>query len=184
MASCKGARIDTELKFAVESGESTIVKELLDKGANVHVDDEYCIKCAASYNYSKIAKLLIEAGADISNQMGNALMTVISQEYVATLEVFLECANISEELFEKALIYAAIYGKKESLLKLIESRDISKELLERILDISISLRDSQMAVLIVNHAKNVSETAAHAIEIARKYGANMKFMAPLFQLIK
>lgn len=52
------------LCVAVEENKLEIVKYLIDKGANVHIDDQFPLLSAIFYGHLDIVKFLVQRGAD------------------------------------------------------------------------------------------------------------------------
>jgi ankyrin repeat protein len=56
--------INDTLSMSAENGHYEIVKILLEKGADVHTDDDYALRLSAQNNHIDTMKLLLEYGAD------------------------------------------------------------------------------------------------------------------------
>lgn len=63
-----GHLITLVVTYAISIGGNmmTILQELIKEGADVTVDNNYCIKRAVDNNYFRLTKILIEAGADVT----------------------------------------------------------------------------------------------------------------------
>ena len=71
-----GANIDTNddaLKWASSNGHLEVVKFLVEKGANVHADDNYALGWASENGHLDVVKFLVEKGADVNADNNCAL---------------------------------------------------------------------------------------------------------------
>ena len=57
------AQDDRALRRAAEYGHKSIVELLLRAGANVHARDDYALRWAAEYGHKEVVELLLKAGA-------------------------------------------------------------------------------------------------------------------------
>jgi len=53
------------LQWAVVYNQLKVIKLLLDKGADIHTDDNYALRLAAERGYLEVVKLLLRSGADV-----------------------------------------------------------------------------------------------------------------------
>ena len=74
----KGADIHANnnfaLKWSAENGHLDIVKYLVEKGANVHANNDFALKYSARYGHLDVVKFLVEKGADVHAENDYALI--------------------------------------------------------------------------------------------------------------
>ncbi|WP_164522222.1 ankyrin repeat domain-containing protein [Halocella sp. SP3-1] len=116
------------LVFAVDCGNSGIVKLLLEAGANVNDYSGWdALRKASQKGYSEIEKLLLEARADINatgDEGWTALTWAASKGYLEMVEVLLETGvdvNFRDDNGWTALIWAAYKGYPEIVEVLLEA---------------------------------------------------------------
>src|SRR3990172_8474336 len=59
------AENDQALRWAAEKGYLDVVKLLLDRGADIHAENDYALRLAAEYGQLDVVKLLLDRGANI-----------------------------------------------------------------------------------------------------------------------
>jgi len=57
--------VDSGLRYSCQKNRIDIVKLLLDNGADIHTENEYCLKIAVEYYYFDLTKYLLKRGANI-----------------------------------------------------------------------------------------------------------------------
>jgi ankyrin repeat protein len=57
--------LNDELIVASKYGHLEVVKFLVEKGANIHADNNLALRCASKYGHLEIVKFLVKNGADI-----------------------------------------------------------------------------------------------------------------------
>ena len=77
----------------IESGDSDKVKRLIEEGADVNAKDNYgntALMWASQHGYIEVAKLLIEAGADVNLRGTTALMIALEEGHTEIVELLKE----------------------------------------------------------------------------------------------
>ena len=64
---------DKALLKANRKGFIKIAKLLIDAGANIHTKKDYALRIASEYGHTEIVKLLLDAGADVHTYNDEAL---------------------------------------------------------------------------------------------------------------
>lgn len=115
--------VDEELfQNAVNSGDLTTVKKLLDKGFNVQYNYNYALRTAAGNGDRKMVELLLENGADV-HQDGNApLNAAVIGGYIDMVKRLL-AAKSSVHGREDAFYSAVSNDDNEMLTLLLNNRD-------------------------------------------------------------
>lgn len=120
----------TPLFFATSSGNISLVKFLVEKGANVNVVDDFGqspITLAVAQGYPDIIDILIDAGADINtkdNHVGTLLMLSISKNNKTSLKTLLRrgaALNVGAITGATALHIASQISDTEIVEELLKS---------------------------------------------------------------
>ena len=67
---------DCALCNSVERGHLEVVKYLVERGVDIHQDDDYALSLAVTHRHLGIVKFLVENGANIHNNDDEALWTL------------------------------------------------------------------------------------------------------------
>ena len=108
----------------ISIGDTTLVKSLLDKGADINATDEglTLLMKVATEGYLKTAKLLIDKKADIdasSNEGGTALIAASMFGYIKIVELLVN-AGANTKLKNKMGYTAEMYAKEKGYTNIIE----------------------------------------------------------------
>jgi ankyrin repeat protein len=141
----KGANIhfnnERPLKIAIIKQNIDIVRLLITNGANIHVDNQYCIGLAARLGNLKILEILINAGANIN----------IPDVYNPLLQ------HIQSEAFNMDIIN-----------KLIEAGANVNVLNGRLLEEAVSRENVELVSRLIEAGANVQLKDNEALKIARR----------------
>ena len=130
---------ETSLHIAFYNFNLDNVKLLIEKGANIHANDNYSLKYASVFGYLNIIKLLIEKGADIH----------ANNDYTLRISSRFGYLNIIKYLIEKG---ADIHVNNNYSLRIAfqnEHLDVIKYLIEKGADIN-SLNDQNVLLKLLN----------------------------------
>lgn len=72
---------------ACRIGDLTLAKALLDKGVDIHIEDDEPLRLAASHGNLEVVKLLIKNGADIHADNNAALRCAIKSRHHDIVEL-------------------------------------------------------------------------------------------------
>lgn len=117
------------LTIAVEKGVPSIVKMLLDAGADVHFGDDTPIRNAVSSGNKEIVKILIDAGANVNVDNGSPLYYAITETNdIELLKMLLDAgAKVNSSIIETAKRSAKTERKNPEILKLLQQYKNKKE---------------------------------------------------------
>ena len=87
-----GANIHNKkiIKIACDKGNLPIVELLINHGANITVDNNYCLMTVVHFGYVEIFKLLINFGADIAAQNNRCIRIAIDNGYYEMVKVLID----------------------------------------------------------------------------------------------
>ena len=108
------------LTYCSQYGYIEVVKLLLEKGANIHADDDYALRWSARNEHIEVVKLLLEKGANIHADNDYALRWSAKNGHIEVVKLLLEKgANIHAD-DDYALRLSACYGQIEVVKYLLE----------------------------------------------------------------
>lgn len=97
--------LEEQLIAAAKNGKTSGVKDLLERGADIHAHGDYALRWAAYLGNTETVKLLLDYGADIHANEDEALKWATENGHTETVRLLLDRgANI-----------AAHYGHTETL---------------------------------------------------------------------
>ena len=84
--------LDQQLVLASEKGYLSLVKELLDRGADIHAPQggDKALRLAAEHGHLEVVKLLLDRGADIHAQNDYALKLAATNGHLDVVELLLD----------------------------------------------------------------------------------------------
>jgi hypothetical protein len=103
-----------------ELGKLNVVKFLVEKGANIHYNNEHCTGTAAHYGYFDLVKYFYEKGADITAENGYIFYWAASQGHLEIVKFLLEKGIDIHINNDSALCLSAERGKLEVMKYLLE----------------------------------------------------------------
>jgi ankyrin repeat protein len=118
----------TALMLAAMFGHTALVQKLLQRGADVHAQDDEgftAFMVAAQFNNTAAAELLLDKGAQIDHGAGDgvtALMLAAGRGFADALELLLKRGakhNLVDENGWSALMHAANFGDEEPVRVLL-----------------------------------------------------------------
>lgn len=96
------------LTCACEKGHFETVELLVNKGANIHIYDEYPLRVACGYGRFDIVKLLLKNGANIHAKNDNSIIRAACNGHTETVKLLLENGADIHAGNESALYYAIL----------------------------------------------------------------------------
>jgi ankyrin repeat protein len=78
------------LRWASQNGHIEVVKLLLEKGANIHADDDFSLRIASQQGHLEVVKLLIENGANVNAQDDYSLRWASQNGHIEVVKLLLE----------------------------------------------------------------------------------------------
>jgi len=131
IASANQTSINSKFIVAVCTGETELVKNFLDKGADINArnsDGHTALIIASKAGYTETVRTLLDKGADIeekSNKTGaTALMAASSYGYIETVRLLIGNGariNANDDIHRTALMFASAHGHVEICKLLIEN---------------------------------------------------------------
>lgn len=113
----------TALSFACDKGRTEVVMLLIERGADVKVEDTFYkatpITWAASNGHAAVVKLLVEAGADPAAALGMA----VQGDKLEVVRAVLDSGRVKPESLSGTLAAAKAAGKAE-MVKMLEDAGV------------------------------------------------------------
>ena len=100
-------KLNRRLVSAAVLGDLDMVKESLEKGANIKFGGNMALVKASSYGYLNIVKYLVEKGADIHHNADNSLRLAIVNDH---LDVVKYLVDKGSRIDDSMIVYAQLYG--------------------------------------------------------------------------
>jgi len=94
--------INQQFIKAVQNNQIDELKNLLDRGADIHADNDEALRCSASNGHLETVKFLVAQGANIHANDDDALKNAASQNHNDVLQV------LSAFIQEEKLLVAAV----------------------------------------------------------------------------
>jgi hypothetical protein len=120
----KGADVhannDEALRWASENGHLEVVKLLLENGADVHANNDEALRWASENGHLEVVKLLLENGADVHANNEYALRWASENGHIEIVKLLIEKGADVHADNEYALRYASYNGHLEVVKLLLE----------------------------------------------------------------
>ena len=113
-------QLNKQLIHAATNGQLEIIKYLVEKGADIHFNNDYALRLASSYGKLDVIKYLVEQGADIYRNNNSTLRRASQSNQLEIIQYFL--LDCEMEINQKTKNWLIEKNKKE-VLQLIEKRD-------------------------------------------------------------
>ena len=117
----KGADIhildDYALRFAARNGYLDVVKYLVEQGADIHVQGDYALRWAARHGHLEVVKYLVEKGADIHARNNSSLIYAKERGYHDVV-TYLSTVEHNYYISKKYHQPTKIFAKKSKTLSL------------------------------------------------------------------
>ena len=111
---------DNALRSAAENGQLESVRLLLDRGADIHVQNDTALRWAAEHGHSKIVALLLDRGADIHADNDIAVRTAVANNCPETVRVLLDRGADIREAHNAELRRACVLGQTKIARQLLD----------------------------------------------------------------
>ena len=132
-----------------------VVKELIDEGADVNADRGEALNYAISLNKLDIVKVLVENGADINAGNGEPLFAAINCNKPDVVKMLVENSADANTDYE-ALFTAITYNKPDVVKMLVENgADVNVDNGE-LLQFAIQINELDIVKILVEHDANVN----------------------------
>jgi ankyrin repeat protein len=121
--------LEKQLTGAAFDGETQTVALLLDRGANIHADNDYALQAAAGNGHTETVALLLDRGADIHADDNLALGWAADGGHTQIVALLLERGADIHADNDWPLQAAASNGHTDTvalLLKQYKTKDLSK----------------------------------------------------------
>ena len=121
--------LNDQLIEAAENGHTDTVALLLDRGADVHADDDYALHWAALKGRTETVALLLDRGANVHAYDDSALRWAVLNGHTDTVALLLDRGADVRADDDCALHWAAKYGHTDivALLKSHQSPPIAEK---------------------------------------------------------
>jgi hypothetical protein len=107
------AENDEALILASKYGHLEVVKYLVEKGADIHTQDDYSLRYSSKYGHLEVVKYLVEKGADIHTGHDFALRYASENGHIEVVKYLVENGADIHTGNDLALIYASRKGHLE-----------------------------------------------------------------------
>ena len=112
--------LNDQLISAAAAGNKNEVDSLLDRGADIHANDDKALHWAAGRGHTATVELLLDRGADIHAKDDEALRWAPANGHTAIVALLLKRGNYTPEAVTKARSRATAGGRSE-IVALIDS---------------------------------------------------------------
>ena len=117
----KNIKKNKELIWAASHGHIEVVELLLDRGANIHVNNDDALIWAARNGHIEVVKLLLDSGADIQAKYDKALIYASNNDNIEVVKLLLDRGVGINAVKNYALKWAANKGHIEIVKFLLDS---------------------------------------------------------------
>ena len=90
--------------------DSNIIKELIEQGADIHVDNDFAFRFASEFGHLETVKFLVEQGANIHANNDSALRTASLNGHLEIVKYLVEQGADIHVDNDEAIIWASKYG--------------------------------------------------------------------------
>jgi ankyrin repeat protein len=121
--------LEQQLMEAAGKGDTETVALLLDRGANIHADNDYSLQYAAGNGHTKTVALLLDRGANIHAANDYSLQWAANTGKTETVALLLDRGANIHAANDLPLQWAAKYGHTETvalLLKRYTTKEVKK----------------------------------------------------------
>ena len=160
------------LRYAVENGQIELVKELLDKGADIQqrtAYDQTLLMLAISAEQLELTRFLINKGIDpnVHNKYNSALSLAIDYEQPEIVELLLKngaTISYAEEHDEETMFSLAVEGGNPKIVKLLHAHGADINQLtydgDTALEAALEQGHDDLAIWLIEQGIEIDETTA------------------------
>lgn len=156
-----------ELICASKSGSYKVAKLLLENGANIHANEDESLKLACENDHLKLAELLLKNGADVHTHEDLALKTACKSGNIEMVKLLLE--NGANVNSERLPLFAACENGHIEIVKLLinHGAKITKDL-----EISISCENgyTEIVKILIENGSIIDHESYDIIYEVNNYG--------------
>ena len=110
---------DYALQIASENGHTETVKVLLNAGADVHADDDYALQLASRKGHTETVKALLDAGADVHIDDGWALQLAGNRGHTEVVKLLLD-AGANVHAYNNSALRRASANEHTEVVKILK----------------------------------------------------------------
>jgi ankyrin repeat protein len=111
---------DFALQLSARYGHVEVVRLLLDRGANIHADNDYALRLSAEYGHIEVVRLLLDRGANIHADDDKALRLSVWCGHVEVVRLLLDHGANIHAVNDWALRWSGKNGHVEVVRLLLD----------------------------------------------------------------
>ena len=152
-----------------KKGKLNLVRFVLDRGADIHFDNDWALRLASKNGHLETVGLLLNSGANIHANYNEAFRWAIQKGHFETVELLLDRgANINADN-NGALSWASKYGDLETVQFLLDKgADINVDALY----MASKNRHLEIVKLLIDRGVDIHAFDNYALRLASLYGYN------------
>ena len=113
---------DLALRWTASTGQTRIAKALLDRGANVHAQDDQALISAAQGGHTQMLEVLLDRGANIHAKNDLALFIAASNGQLAVVKILVDRGADISGCNGSIVVRTAEEHRHQEVAALIQSR--------------------------------------------------------------
>lgn len=152
----QGIYRDGLLITAVQLGHSLIVELLLDRGENLHANDDEALRVASLCGHSPVAELLLDRKADVHARSDHPLVWASCNGYLPIVKLLLDRKADIHARSDNALILASENGQLNMVEYLLDQKADPYAKDSRPLQRAISSGHSQIVDLLLKYMNSIT----------------------------
>jgi FOG: Ankyrin repeat len=112
---------DEALRWASLNGHVEVVKELIQAGADVHTNKDVSLRLASQKGHTEVVMVLLQAGADVHTNEDSSLKIASQKGNIEVVKVLLQAGANVNNKEDEALCLASQYGQVEVVKVLLKA---------------------------------------------------------------
>jgi len=161
-----GSARGAPLRFAAEYGRLSMVQLLLDRGANVHAQNDIALRLASIDGHAAVVALLLDRGADIHAENDDAIRWAALRGQTAVVSLLIDRGADPRAANDQALIEAANRGHADTVALLIRRVEYPSATLADFRDSAIDKALSGIVAVIDSYRQLLKLRAVNAATMA------------------